>query len=117
MINKKTIKKLAIASFNKTDLSEAKVRRISSVLERRELKDYIKALRKIESKKTVTLIVPDEEIESVEAIAQKLRIAYPNKKVMIKVDPSLIAGIKVVNDDLIYEVSIKQILDDLINKL
>lgn len=113
MINNKKIKKLALESYNKTQLNVPRVQRISAILKRNELKYYIKALKQVESKKTITLVVPDEEIESVGVVVAKLRIAYPDKKILIKTDPSLIAGIKVINDDLIYEVSIKQMLEDL----
>src|SRR3989344_1274298 len=117
MINKKTIKKLAIDSFSKNSLNIPRVQRISALLKRNELKYYIKALKSLENKKTITLVVPDEEIESIQKVFDKLKKAYPDKKILVKVDPSLIAGIKIINDDLIYEVSIKQILEDLVEKL
>lgn len=117
MLKKSKIKKLAIESFSNSELNAPRVKKIAKHLKRSELKLYIKALKQVNSKKTVTLVVPDDGIESVAGVAAKLRIAYPDKKILIKTDPTLIAGIKVINDDLIYEVSIKQMLDDLVNKL
>lgn len=117
MISRPKIKKLAHASFKNAQLDAPRVRKISKLLKKEELKYYIKALKQIENKKTITLVVSDEDIDSVANVVEKIRKIYPDKKILIKTDPTLIAGIKVINDDLIYEVSVKQILEDYMTKL
>lgn len=117
MLKKSKIKKLAIDSFKNNELNVFRVKKIAGLLKRGDLKLYIKALKRADGRNTITLVVPDEDIENVAGVAAKLKKAYPDKKILIKVDPTLIAGIKIINDDLIYEVSIKQMLEDLIEKL
>ena len=82
-----------------------------------DLKEYIKFIKKIESKKTIILTVPDDKISNISEIAGKIKKAYPDKNLYIKTDPGLIAGMKIQNDDLVYEVSMKEILEEAVGKI
>ena len=117
MIDKTKLKKLAQDSFDNTQMDQRKVKRITKLLNRENLREYIKDLKRIEKKKTIFLVVPDDKISSVSQVAEKISKLYPNKKIMIQMDPTLIAGIRVVNDDLIYEVSLGKILEEAVSKI
>ncbi len=117
MINKSKLRKLARYSSTNNNLSQAKVEKISKLLKREDLKYYVKMLKQIERKNTVTLVASDENLPSTQAVAKKISKLYPNKKIQIQIDPTLIAGIKVINDDLIYELSLKNILEEAITEI
>lgn len=116
-MDKLKIKQLAKFSFKDNQLDEVKVKKISQLLNRTHLKGYIKNLKAIERKQTIVLVVPDDKIGNVSTIVGQISKLYPGKRILIKTDPSLIAGMRIVNDDLIYEVSMKQILNDAIKAI
>ncbi len=117
MISKAKIKKLVQASFKNNQIDPNRTARIAKLLKGRELKDYIKFLKRFEEGNTVTLIVPDDKISNVPLIVEKIKKAYPGKRLQIKTDPNLIGGMKVINDDLIYDFSIKDILEEAVEKI
>jgi hypothetical protein len=54
-MTKKQIRNLATASYTENQLDNKKVNRISKILTRSELKEYIKAVINLEKSKTVTV--------------------------------------------------------------
>lgn len=108
-MKKNIIKKLADSSFTKEKINEDTVMKIAKVLKREDLKFYIKNLKMIDSKKTVHITIPNEEgMNEMKKYFLKL---YPNKKIVFNFDPSLITGIKVVDYDTVYELSLKNLLE------
>ncbi|GDX61925.1 hypothetical protein LBMAG33_2350 [Candidatus Levyibacteriota bacterium] len=111
-MTKKQIKDLVITSYKSDDeLDEATVEKLTDLLSRTQLKQYIIALKKYEEDKSVlvklaTLPSIDEE--------KKLKEVFPNKKIVFDVDPSIITGMRVVNKDIISEYNLKNTLDNLI---
>ncbi len=108
---KNKIKKLAQLSYTKGELDGKKVKKIANFLSRQDLKEYIKILRELENAKKVTVIVPrlykDKEFE------KQLSGVFDGKKIIFKEEPSLITGLRVENNDLIYELSLKNTLENL----
>ena len=117
MIDKTKIKKLARDSFVNTNMDERKIKKIAKLLNGENLRAYIRFLKRIEKKNTIDLILPTDKIGEVSKIVGKINKLYPNKKVMIQIDPTLIAGIRIVNDDLIYEVSLGKMLEEAVGKI
>lgn len=111
-MNDKFIKSLANASYTKANLDEKKIERIVKKLTRLELKKYIKALKILEKQKTTYLYL--SKIPDNKAVGQFKKM-FPDKKIIVKEDKSLIAGIKIINDDQVYEQNIKNTLDNLVN--
>ena len=108
-MRKNVIKKLATASFTKDRLDEVKVKKVAKSLKREDLKVYLKDLKDMESRKTVFITVPSEEgLSEMKSYFTKL---YPDKKLMFSIDPSLLTGVKVVDYDNIYELSLKSFLE------
>jgi hypothetical protein len=108
-MNKTDIKKLAQASYTKDELDEKKVDMIAKNLKKSDIKIYIKNLKSIEMKKTVIITLPGEGgINEIKNYFTKL---YPGRKIVFNTDESLISGIKVVDYDNVYELSLKNFLE------
>jgi len=110
-MDKKTIKKLAEASYTNGKLDEKNVNKIAKYLNKSELKMYIKDLKSIEKSQTVYVIVPNLYTN---LVVKDIKRMYPNKTVITQIDKSLIAGIKIVNNDEVYESNIKNNLNNLV---
>ena len=108
-MKKKVIKKLAEVSFKNDEIDQYKVKKIANVLKREDLKLYIKNLKNINDKRTVLVTIPREEgfIEMREYFTK----LYPDKKVVLDIDPTLLTGVKVVDCDNVYELSLKGFLE------
>lgn len=114
-MTKKQIKKLAQESYTKNSLDSKKVTNIVKTFKRSELKEYIKYLKNIENEKRVTLVTP--KLSSGRKLISKVKEVFPDKKIVIKEDKSLIAGIRIVNKDTIYDFNIKNTLENLVKHI
>lgn len=112
-MTKKYIKKLALASYTKNELDSKKVKRVSGLLTRNNLKQYIKELKSLENQKTITILTPSVSKAAQNNIKKKFAKIYADKKVIIDNDQSLILGLKVIDNDLIYDLSLRNTLDNL----
>lgn len=109
-MTKKQIKKLAEVSYTNNFLDAKKVERIAKNLTRGEIKEYISALKTKESKTSVIINIPAELSSK---IKEKFQSFFPDKKIIYKVNPSLLVGVRIKNDDLIYNYNLKDTLEDL----
>lgn len=106
------IKSLAFASFTNGKLDEKKVFRITKYLQKTDLKHYINALKLLEKKQTVIVWIstaPDKLLQ------KKLSSIFKNKKIAIKEDQELIAGIKIEDFDNVYESNLKNSIKSAVN--
>ena len=108
-MKKNMIKKLAEVSYTQNSLDRDKIARITKKLKREDLKVYIKDLKTLEAKKTVTVTLPSDD--SVREIKDQFTKIYPDKKILFSIDPSLLTGIRVVDYDNVYELSLKGFLE------
>ena len=109
-MTKKHIKKLASVSYTERALNKEKVARITKSLKRVDLKVYIKDLKAIDSKQTVVVTVPD--YKGLNEKRKYFSKIYPDKKLVFNIDPSLLTGIKVVDEDNEYELSLKNFFEN-----
>jgi len=110
----KNAKKLALQSFDNNILNQKKVNLIEGKLKSSDMKKYIKALKLIERKNTIYLVLPNEKIKNgVDYAIESLKKMYPGKKIEYLYDKSLMAGIKIINDDLIYEYNIGNTINNI----
>lgn len=109
-MTKNYIKKLASVSYTRGRLDNEKVNRVAKSLKRGDLKVYIKNLKAINSKHTVTITVPDEQ--GLNEKRRYLSKIYPNKKLVFNIDPSLLTGIRIIDSDNEYELSLKSFLEN-----
>jgi F0F1-type ATP synthase delta subunit len=112
-MTKKQIRNLATASYTENQLDNKKVNRISKILTRSELKEYIKAVINLEKSKTVT--VYSSKISAGESLKKDIGKLFQNKKIIIKEDKKLIAGIKIIDNDNVYDFSVRNNLKNLVS--
>ncbi len=112
-MTRKQIKKLISASYIKNSLDWTRVNRIAKQLTRAELKLFIKLLKNYEKSKNVTLFV--SSISNANKIVKQIKKIYSDKNVMVKEDKSLIAGIRLVDNDTIYDANIKNSLNEMVS--
>lgn len=108
MVNKRLMKQLVIASYTDGVLDQDNVTKIASLLKSGELKIYLKALKYAEKKSTVMVETPfPTDTESKKAIQG----VFKDKRIMYNVDPSLLLGMKIVDNDDVYDLSLKNKLE------
>lgn len=113
-MKKKLIKKLAEAGYSKNQLDKGNVARIAKVLKRQDLKVFIKDLKTLEAKHTVTVTIPKEEgLTDLRSYFTKI---YPGKRIAFNIDSSLLTGIRVEDYDNVYELSLKSFLEQAVKE-
>jgi len=108
-MTKKQIKQLASASYTKEILDSKKVEKIAALLSRADVKEYIRALKLAEKSHTVSLVLPDAKLYN--SNRKFWENAFKNKRVIVEEDPSLLLGVKVINNDMIYDMTLKNNLE------
>lgn len=109
------IKKLAKQSFTKNNLDLKVIKKITTKLNKKQLKVYIKYLKKIENEKIIQVFTPIYKID--DKVINKIKNMFPNKEIECIEDSSLIAGIRIVDNDMVYDFNLKDSLDNLIAHL
>jgi hypothetical protein len=109
-MNNKIIKDLVKESYLNNNLDEKKVTKIASMLDRSDLRKYINALKLAEKEKTVLVLSPiiNQDLKTIKDI-------FPNKKIVIKKDTTLLLGVKIINNDIVYEFTLKNTFDKIVN--
>lgn len=112
-MTKKQIKKLALASYTNNKIDGKKVDRVIKHFTKSELKNYIKYLKTTEVSKNIIVEIPDMSIQ--QAILKDIRKIYPEKNINFKENKSLLAGIRIIDNDIIYDANIKDKLENLVS--
>jgi F0F1-type ATP synthase delta subunit len=107
----KMIQGLVVKSYKQDQLDPAIVDLVANKLNRRQLKQYIRLLKQQENKKQVIVTVPKTLSSEERDMIQKL---FTGKKLYYTVDPSMISGIRIVDNDVEYEISLDQIFQNLL---
>ncbi len=110
-MTQKDIRQLVEASYTKSRLDEKKVQKIAGFLSKAELKSYIRGLTLAEKKHKIYIALASKAIYNKKR--KELEELFAGKEVVFREDPSLLLGMKVVDDDMVYELS----LSDRLNKL
>ncbi|MBI4084867.1 MAG: hypothetical protein HY431_03090 [Candidatus Levybacteria bacterium] len=107
-MTKKFLQQLVLASYTNDQLDQITVNKIASFLHRGELKDYIRALKTNERKRSVviTSVLPLNREEE-----EKMKQVYPDKKIIILSDPSLLLGLRIQDNDTIYQLNLRDSLE------
>lgn len=108
-MKKDSVKLLAKDTFIKGRIDDKRAIKIASLLKRDDLKVYIKSLKDINARKTVFISVPSED--NIPSLIKEFERLFPNKKISIDLDPTLMAGIRIIDYDNVYELSLKDILE------
>jgi len=114
-MTKKQIQLLVAESYTKETLDEKKVNRIAKVLNRKDLKTYIRGLKLSEKKRVVTVALPSASVyNNTKKIFLDL---FPGKTVSFQEDKLLMLGGKIQSNDMVYDFSLKNRLENFINDL
>lgn len=108
-MTKKEIAQLAQASYTKDELDARKVEKIVSLLSRAEIKLYIRGLKLIEKTKTISLVLPNLNLYN------KSLLGLVKKRVTVTEDASLLMGAKIIDNDMVYDMSLKNSLDEFLS--
>lgn len=110
------IKKLALKSYNGNSLNEKVIGLVSKKLNKKNLKVYINELKRINDSKIVKVYVPNREFLT-NKMMQSLSKFFENKELRIIEKPDLIAGIRIIDNDLIYELNLRDSFENMIEYL
>lgn len=106
----KLINQLVLTSYTNKNLDLEKVQKIAGYLNRKMLKAYIKGIKQYEKKTTVFVDLPYVVEKTTD---QEIKALFPQKKILYNTDPTLFAGVRITDNDIIYELSI----NDTLNKI
>ena len=109
----KQIKLIAQKSFIKNELDYKKVKIFTSKMKRKELREYIREIKSLDSKMKVRIVVPNLKTFEKKDISSLLK-KYQDKKILYEEDQSLLVGLKVIDNDLIYDFNLKNSLEELV---
>lgn len=108
------VKKLAAASYKNGILNQGLVERIIKLLKPKEIKQYIKTLKNIENKNTVLVTFADKEVMKEIPVMTVINKLFKGR-IKINEDKALIAGIKIVDYDMVYDLSLKEKIEKMKN--
>ena len=108
---KKQIEELIQASYKDGQLDESTVKKIADKLNRNMLKLYISMLKHEEKKKMVFVTTP-KPLSGKDR--EKIKSLFPKKKIVEEIDPSMIGGIKVVENDEAFDMDLNRTFHDII---
>lgn len=108
----KKIKKIATQSYFGNELNKKTVDEVSTKLSRKELKTYIKYLKEINNKSVLRVYSPSRKIIT-DDIRRSLKRFFPDRDIFIIEDESLIAGLRIVDNDTIYELNLKDSFENI----
>lgn len=107
----KHIKELVKVSFKNGQLDKEVVEKIGDHLNRNMLKQYITMLKHEEKKKIIFVTTPKPLSTN---DREKIKKLFPKKKMIEQIDPSMISGIKVIQNDEAFEMNLNQTFHDII---
>lgn len=109
-MNSNKINKLIAASYRGDCLDQKKVNKIVSLISNSNFKKYINGLKLAEKKKNLIISSP-----IINSDLKKIEKLFPHKKIVFKKDPSLMLGVRIVDNDIIYEYTLKNSLDKILS--
>ena len=109
-MNKKKIDKLVLASYSNNVLNKRSVNKIVTLLSKLDLKKYINGLKLTEKKRSLIVLSPINNLD-----LKKFEKLFPNKKIVFKQDPSLLLGMRITDNDIVYEFTLRNSFDKIQN--
>jgi len=106
-MNRQKLKQLVMQSYTDGELDAKKVNKIADLLTKTELKLYIRALKNWERQNQVFVDVPFDDVGLMDDFID----LFPGKKMTVNTDPSLLLGMRVTDNDDVYELSLKNALN------
>jgi len=113
-MEKKLITQLVEGSFRNNEIDGEIVNSIADKLNKSQLREYIKQLKKYLAGHTVRV---ETAFPIGKTTEKELEERYSNKKINYVINKNLILGIKIYEDDVIYSKNLKDSLEDIQNYL
>src|SRR5258706_14981779 len=113
-MKKKKIQKLVSKSYQGEQIDGKTVEMIADHMNRQTLKQYINLLKQAEKEKQVIITSPKSLNDSDKKSLQNL---FPKKKIIYILDPEMINGIQITDNDKEYEINLNRTFNDIINHL
>lgn len=110
----KQIKQLASISFADNKLDDKKISFIAAKLKRTDVREYVKMVQMMNGQRTVTVQSAQPADQSV---LKQLSIRFPDKKILYTIDKQVLAGMRIIDNDILYDYSLDNKLDTLIKHL
>lgn len=111
-MKKKLIKQLAENSFTNYKLDNSKVMEIVEKLNRRQLKEYIRQLKKYISENSITV---ETAFPVNEEMRKSLTETYKEKNIEYILNKELMLGIKIYENDIIFSKNLRDTLENIKN--
>jgi hypothetical protein len=106
----KLLKQLISYSYNNNLLNPKNVNRIAGLLDRSDLKLYIRAIKIQERKLSVFIDTPANNMDN----KDKFNDIFPNKNISYRIDPTLMLGARITADDMILDINLNNTLDNIV---
>lgn len=106
----KLLKQLINYSYNNNLLNPKNVNRIAGLLNRSDLKQYIRAIKIQERKLNIFIDTPINNVDN----KDKFNDIFPDKNITYRNDPTLMLGARVTADDMILDINLNNTLDNII---
>ena len=107
-MRKAYLRKLATSCYIDSRLDEKKVDQVASLLTHKDLKQFVKLVRREEMKKTV-IVTSAQKLAT--PLQKEIEQMYTGKTIQFQTDANLLTGMKIQNADMIYEQSLKNSLE------
>ncbi len=114
-MTKKQIKRLAQESYTSNTPDEAKIATFASHMNRKTVKKYLNQLKAIEKSHNVLIALPN--LKSYNIDKKTLENLFKNKKIIIQEDPSLIVGMRITDNDMVFEQSLTSSLERIVSQV
>lgn len=108
-MTKREIKTLTIASYKNDKLNEAFIVRVMKALSRKDMKAYLRALQLEEKKRKI--YVATAQKSGYNTTKKSLEKIFAHKDIVFQEDPSLLLGLKIIDNDIVYDMSLKNQLE------
>lgn len=113
-MNKKLLKQLILISYKNGEMDNAVISRIAGKLTRSQLKIYIRALKNAEKLQNVYV---DTSFPVTPEVSKELGTIFHDKKIIFRKNPSLIMGTQISSNDDVFDLSLKNSLDTIIESI
>lgn len=107
----KKLRILVDASYEGDELNNETVSQVADHLTRKELKEYIRALKDREKKMTLRVEVPNDRMI---LHIDELKHLFGAKKVTASINPDLLLGVRITDNDDVYNMNMKHSLERII---
>ena len=114
MNQRKKLRDLVTESYSGENLDSKTVDMLADHMNRQTLKQYISLLKQSEKKRQVIITSPKSLKE---ADKKTLKDLFPKKKIIYVMDPEMINGIQITDNDKEYEINLNRTFHDIIDHL